>query len=284
MTLALLSGGVGLALLLVLLWLALGGLRAALEEEVVGQIRRAAQVLVGRSTRRQSGGEGVAITRQRLARLEELGDRPLSQFFFALGSWLRSIDLRRQVQEFWIGVAFLGGMDPQWTRRMPSQLQIGVAAGGAVVTAGTMAAGAVALLLHSWLFVPWAPAIAGGAVCGALTVALDRLCLSRRHGGSRLSVLTRMVPAYLVQFLSAWMVVTVLRLSLYRPEILAQAEVGRNDHVSLFDAVVILQGSVDSSLARVEQVLLTLLVVAIMLTPFFAGSLDRSGRRLSSAY
>lgn len=275
MTLALTSSDVEMALLMAILWLLLAGVRAVLEEEAVGQIRRLSRTLFHRAAQHRSArGEGV-IDRRRSAEFGGLHDRPVSQFFFAFRQWWRSIDFREVALVSKARVAWLGGTDPQLARLLPGEMSRGVWTGLVIVVAGVIAALANALLLHEWLSTSWGPAIAYGAGCGAVLIGLDRLCLSLHYEGSRVATWARMIPALLAQFLLAWMITTAVRLYLYRPEIHAYADKeGFDHHIGLTRAVAILQ-DLSSSIpaARMEEVFLTALIFLLFSAPLLLRSL-----------
>jgi VIT1/CCC1 family predicted Fe2+/Mn2+ transporter len=269
MTQASIFSGIGIAILLVILWLVLGGFRAILEEEAVGQIRRAARALIRRSVRHMSVEHRSIILSRLLAQLksDELHDRPLSQFVFAFRHWMRSCDFQQLALAVKARIAWVAGMDPQLARLVPSEMSRGVACGLAVVSSGVATATAITLVLHDWLFFSGGVAIAWGAILGLILIAMTRLYLSLGYEESPRSKIGRMILLYPLHALWAWMVTTAFRLCLYRPEILASARGGRSSHdVDLWSGLAVLHNLRDeASAARVEGFLFTMVLLLLSL-------------------
>lgn len=131
--------GIGSVLLLALLWVTLAGIRAILEQETVGQLRRAARGLLLRSTRRLPEPERVILTQRLFRRLnsKDLEDRPLSQFLFAFNRWIATINVRHTYR---LALAWLGGTNPHLTQRFPRERSMIVPRAFAVLSAGAVTA------------------------------------------------------------------------------------------------------------------------------------------------
>jgi hypothetical protein len=281
MSIALLSGVTGIALM-ILLWLVLQGIGAVVKAETVGQMRRASRALVRRSVRRLPSRERPVVLRRLRRDLDERQDRPISQFLFAIRCWRDSLDRRQLVPMVKLGMVWVGGMDPRLARAVPSELTTGVAGGLAVVQASVLVAVATALILHEWLAASLAWAIAFGCAYGVVWLLVDQLCLSSVTGAPWWRKIVPTTMVLLVQCLMGWMVATAFQLRLFHDEIIAQASHSHPRHeVGFYNGLVTMQEWASSvPLVRLEQILLTLLIVSIISMPMVLRALRTAPRWL----